>query len=54
METLTKKDWMEIYFALLEKVDTPVVQRDRKWKKHLREIIEKIGPDGANMYRDAA
>ncbi len=54
MPTLTKEDWAEIYYAVLQKIDTPSVQRNRKWTAQLRDIINKIGPDGKNMYREAA
>lgn len=48
--TLTKEDWTEIYYALEDKVLTsPAVQGDSKFEKHLKDILEKIGPDGESM-----
>lgn len=53
MYGLTKADWAEIYYALNSKEISPTCAgRDREsveWRKHLREIMRKIGPDGRNM-----
>ena len=46
---LTKEDWVEIYYAVQDKRASAVVCNDRKWRNHLEEILEKIGPDGENM-----
>jgi len=51
--SLTKEDWVEIYYALEYKLSSRVVQgRDREsraWRSHLKRIIETIGPDGIFM-----
>jgi hypothetical protein len=49
-EKLTKEDWIEIYYALDTKAYN--IYEDAKWAAHLRNIMEKIGPDGENMYVD--
>jgi len=46
-DTLTREDWIEIYYALRDKMESPAM--DNVWRKHLARIIEKIGPDGENM-----
>lgn len=54
--TLTAEDWIEIYYALDTKVD--LIEKGHyddedpgeTWGPHIREIMEKIGPDGQNMY----
>jgi hypothetical protein len=48
---LTNDDWVEVYYALDSKLRSVTVDGDRRWKAHLKEIIEKIGPDGRNMWR---
>ena len=62
MNTLTNEDWVEIYYALIDKqtrIDEGTQDPETKegycgdmesWSKHLGEIIDKIGPDGENMY----
>jgi len=51
--TLTKEDWVEIYYALEYKLTSPALQGDdreaRRWRKHIKDIIETIGPDGNHM-----
>lgn len=61
MNGLTKKDWVEIYYALVDKqarIDgefgkDQIPENDDKeaaeWSGHLGTIIDKIGPDGENM-----
>jgi hypothetical protein len=57
MDKLTKEDWTEIYYAIETKL-TKVEQGEygfckaetNKWKRHLGEIMNKIGLDGCNMY----
>ena len=60
MVKLTKEDWVEIYYALVDKQakidkgtytsDDEVLSEDiPTWSKHMGEIIDKIGPDGENM-----
>jgi hypothetical protein len=46
---LTGEDWEEIYYALDYKLTSPAVSGDRRWKAHLKAILETIGPDGSNM-----
>ena len=41
---LTNDDWVEIYYALESKLRSVTVDGDRRWKAHLKEIVEKIGP----------
>ena len=49
-EPFTIEDWVEIYYAVRDKYeDGRAVSTDRKWKAHLKKILEKIGPDGENM-----
>ena len=48
---LTDEDWVEIYYALVGRLDEVRRSGDRKWIRHLKQIIERIGPDGENMYR---
>lgn len=56
--TLTKSEWVEIYYALETKVKaiergdygSPAVAL-KKWRADLESILDKIGPDGRNMYR---
>jgi hypothetical protein len=43
---LSEEDWNEIYYALDSKLLTSTVQTDGPWRRHLKEIMEKIGPDG--------
>jgi len=62
MSKLTKEDWIEIYYALVDKqckVDNGDYGEDgddipgsgpEEWSIHLGHIIGKIGPDGENMY----
>jgi hypothetical protein len=48
------EDWTEIYYALDFKLNhSPAVVGDGKWIAHLKDIIEKIGPDGKNMTTEA-
>jgi len=61
VNTLTKRDWIEIYYALIDKqthIDEGTQDPETKegycgdmesWSHHLGEIIDKIGPDGENM-----
>ena len=59
-DALTKEDWVEIYYALVDKqsrVDDGYFDENPKdtteeWSKHLGSIIGTIGPDGENMYED--
>jgi hypothetical protein len=54
----TCDDWTEIYYALTDKVEwirsNPGHRSERAdtadWIKHLRRIIDKIGPDGVAAY----
>ncbi|MFA5276491.1 MAG: hypothetical protein WC417_06345 [Candidatus Omnitrophota bacterium] len=50
---LTKKDCSEIYYALESKLTAPITAGDSSfsfaWRKHLKRIIKKIGPDGQNL-----
>lgn len=46
---LTKEDWVEIAYALEDKLKSPVVQGDGSWVRHIRTIQDIIGPDGENM-----
>ena len=48
---LTREDWTEIYYALESKLihlaEYNQVKTERiRWEKHLKRIIDKIGPDG--------
>lgn len=47
--SLTRADWIEIFYALDYKLTSPTVQMDGKWMRHLRTIMDRIGPDGQNM-----
>lgn len=49
MANLTKKDWMEIYYALESKAVSPTVKGDKKWIAHLNRIMKKIGQEGESM-----
>jgi len=63
MPELTPQDWGEIYYALIDKQyaveagnlgedaaeETPYAN-STAWADHLGDIIDKIGPDGENMY----
>lgn len=63
MDKLTPQDWGEIYYALIDKQyaveagnlgenaaeETPYANSS-EWAAHLDSIIDKIGPDGENMY----
>lgn len=64
MTELTKEDWVEIYYALVDKqakIDEGTYTNDDDilstmdkegvlgWSKHLESIIDTIGPDGENM-----
>lgn len=45
-----KEDWVEIYYAVRDKYENGrAVSQDREWKAHMKEILEKLGPDGKNM-----
>lgn len=46
MITLTKRDWAEIYNALRDKINSPVVSGDHEWHGHLEAMLTSIGPDG--------
>lgn len=46
---LTQEDWVEIYYAVLDKSQGAAVTSDPKWVAHMNEILDQIGPDGANM-----
>ena len=63
MNKLTKEDWIEIYYALVDKqarIEEGELGEDElenseqgdatTWSAHLGAIIDKIGPDGGNMY----
>lgn len=49
---LSKADWEEIYYALESKMkgvfkgEYGTGRSKRKWVKHLKSIMETIGPDG--------
>jgi|SRR5690348_4112270 len=43
---LSADDWVEIYYALEDKLDSSAVKGDARWKRHLRAIKEALGPDG--------
>lgn len=58
---LSPEDWTEVYYASVDKQaridnegDTENIPEDcldiHEWNDHLGEIIDKIGPDGENMY----
>ncbi len=62
MNELTKEDWVEIYYALIDKqarIEEDELGEDEvensgqgdaaTWSAHLGAIIDKIGPDGENM-----
>ena len=49
MIELTKEDWVEIYYALDSKL--AIADSDFEWRRHILAIIEKIGPDGQEMYQ---
>ena len=64
MKELTKEDWVEIYYALVDKQakidegthtndDDVLADMDKEgvsgWSAHLGHIIDQIGPDGENM-----
>ena len=55
---LTEEDAMEIYYALDSKATAVLkgeygphdsIEHDCRWAAHLREIMCKIGPDGAAL-----
>ena len=46
MIKLERKDWAEIYNALLSKSTSATCAGDTKWINHLKRIMNKIGPDG--------
>jgi hypothetical protein len=63
MPELTPQDWGEIYYALIDKqarieegelgedeLDNSGQDNAGTWAAHLGDIIDKIGPDGENMY----
>ena len=65
MDALTREDWIEIYYALLDKqarIEEDELGEDElknsehtdaaTWATHLGDIIDKIGPDGVNMYEE--
>lgn len=50
---LTQEDWVEIYYALESKMEEirageygDTTESKRAWVKHLKSIMEKVGPDG--------
>jgi hypothetical protein len=61
MQELTKEDWVEIFYALVDKqynieagnlgedAIEPGINSTAEWAAHLGNIIDKIGPDGENM-----
>lgn len=54
MTKLTAADWVEIYYALDTKIDTVKtlnadILENRRWLKHLQNIMTTIGPDGQYM-----
>jgi hypothetical protein len=57
MGTLTREDWVEIYYALVDKQSTldngEVHEPGRdEFSDHIGRIIGTIGPDGENMYNE--
>ena len=50
LEKLTREDWVEIYYSVRDKYESGrAVSTDSKWKDHMKEILEKLGPDAENM-----
>jgi hypothetical protein len=50
---LSNEDWTEIYYALDAKRQQVSGHRDPlqiEWASHLDALMEKIGPDGRNMW----
>lgn len=47
---LSAKDWMEIYYAVEDKISSAAVAGDdrtaKKWRTHLHRILKLIGPSG--------
>ena len=56
MSELTAHDWIEIYYALESKLHGLAESKDtewgQRWCRHLTQIMDKIGPDGRNMYEE--
>jgi len=53
--TLTREDWVEIYYAVRDKAMQGIaVSTDRKWKAHLKSILKKLGPDAENMTQEVS
>ena len=55
MSILTNEDWTEIYYALVDKqarLDGGEIHVDGldEFSDHLGTIIDKIGPDGEDMF----
>jgi hypothetical protein len=50
--SLSKEDWVEIYYALEYKLTSPAVDGDHEWEGHIEDIMEQIGPDGENMTQE--
>jgi hypothetical protein len=49
---LRNEDWVEIYYALRDKLDqSPAVAGDARWRAHLEAILVKLGHDGRHMWR---
>lgn len=50
MIELTAEDWVEVWAALNSFKTAPVTQGDdaesRRWRQHIQDIADKIGPDG--------
>lgn len=49
--SLSREDWVEIYYALDSKIIhigeyNQVKKEQTRWAKHLKRIIDKIGPEG--------
>jgi hypothetical protein len=43
---LTAEDWEEIYYSIAYKLTSPAIGRDQSWIGQMKEIMDKIGPDG--------
>jgi hypothetical protein len=62
MKTLMKEEWVEIYYALVDKqsrvddgyFDENPHDTNKQWSEQLGAIIDAIGPDGENMYQGEA
>lgn len=57
MPVLSKSDWAEIYYAVSDKLESPLTQPDGTpetagWREQLQTILDEIGPDGEQAYTD--